>query len=459
MQNFILDKKYNKIHFIGIGGVSMNAIATLLQINGFSVQGSDNTKSNATDRLEGHGVKVFIGHSIDNISKDVDLVVHTAAIKDENVELIFAKEHNIKIIDRATMLGMIIKNYSYPIAIAGTHGKSTTTSIVSKMFIDDEKDPTISVGGMLKEIDGNLRIGKSDYFIFEACEYFDSFLQFKPKVACILNVELDHVDYFSDINHVVRSFNEFSKGVDPSGTLVINKNIEYFEDIIKDVKADIFTFGNEEARVYAKNIVFDEKGYPTFDVIFDGKLIDTIKLAQVGMHNVYNTLCAISVAIVTGLNLDVALIAPTVFTGIDRRFQIKGKYKGATVVDDYAHHQTEMEFALSSAKNATDKKVIAIFQPHTFSRTKEFYKEFAKSLMISDVAILIDIYPARETNIYGISSKDILDVMVENGKKDVFYFSIKDAIDYIKNNVEDGDIVITMGAGDVYKIGDEILKG
>lgn len=457
MQKFKLDKEYNKIHFIGIGGVSMNALALLLNENGFSVQGSDNNSSSATQRLLDNGIHVFIGHDEKNITDDVDLVVYTAAIKDENSEFAFAKNNNIEIIDRACLLGMILKNYGYPIAVAGTHGKSTTTSIISTMFLNALEDPTISVGGNLKEIDGNLRIGSSEYFIFEACEYFDSFLKFYPKIACILNVELDHVDYFSDINEVYNSFNRFSKNLPDDGTLVINKTIENYETIIQGVKCEIFTFGDNTSRVYADNIVFDDAGYPTFDVIFDNKLLRTIKIAQVGMHNILNTLCAISVAICTNIDLDKAFLAVNKFTGIDRRFQIKGKFNEALIIDDYAHHPTEISFALNAQKNLTKGTSYVVFQPHTYTRTKNFLDEFAKALMIADVVILVDIFAAREKNEFNISSKDILDILIRENKK-AYFFTNDEVVDFAKNVLKEGDSLITMGAGDVYKIGDSILE-
>ncbi len=458
MQKILLDNEYKKIHFIGIGGVSMSALAVLLKDRGINVQGSDSVKSKATDDLENHGIKVYIGHNRENIGDGVDLIVHTAAIKEDNDELTFARENNIKIIDRAKLLGMIINNYEVPIAVAGTHGKSTTTSLLSKIFLEANLDPTISVGGFLKEINGNLRDGGAKYFVFEACEYFDSFLQFYPKVACILNVELDHVDYFSDFNHVVRSFNKFVKNIHDDGHLIINNNIDRLDEIIDGAKCSVFTVGNENARLYAKNIVFDENGYPTFDIIFDNKVLKTLKISQVGEHNIFNTLTAIAVAICTGVDLDSAFMSASEFTGLNRRFQIKGQINGAKLIDDYAHHPTEIACALSAQRDATKEKSFVIFQPHTFTRTKEFYKEFAESLSIADCIILIDIYAAREKNTFNVSSKDILEILLKNNKEAYYFDNNKSVVDFIKDNVKTGDSVITMGAGDVYKIGEMILE-
>ncbi len=458
MQKEWLDKQYNKIHFIGIGGVSMSALALMLKDKGFSVQGSDGNKSNATDNLEQNGVKVFIGHNSDNITSDVDLVVHTAAIKEDNVEFVISKDKKIKIIDRAELLGMISKNYEIPIAVAGTHGKSTTTSIVSKIFLENDLNPTISVGGFLKEINGNLKIGDEKYFIFEACEYYDSFLKFYPKIACILNVELDHVDYFNSFDDYIKSFNMFCKNLPQDGYLVVNNKIDRLDEILKDVKCEVFTIGFENARLCAKNISYDSKGLPTFDIYLDDKHIKTLKISQVGEHNIFNTLTAIAISICAKIDIEKAFESASEFTGIDRRFQIKGEYNGCTIIDDYAHHPTEISFALNAQREATQGKTFVIFQPHTYTRTKQFYKEFAQSLKIADCVILVDIYAAREKNVYDISSKDIFDIL-ENENVDVKYFAThKEALDFSKENITANDSLITMGAGDVYKIGEMILE-
>ncbi len=458
MSKFILDKNYSKIHFIGIGGVSMSALAVLLKDKGFTVQGSDGLASKATANLEENNIKVYIGHDSQNITDDVDLVVHTAAIKLDNPEIVVSKEKNIKVIDRAELLGMIMKNYDTPIAIAGTHGKSTTTSITSKVFLENDLDPTINVGGFLKEINGNLRIGGTNYFIFEACEYYDSFLKFFPKIACILNVEHDHVDYFKDFDAVVTSFNKFAKNVSDDGFLIINNNIERIDEITKDAKCKIFTIGNKDARLFADNIVYDKNGYPSFDIYLDNKFFKNIKISQVGEHNIFNTLTAIAVSICADINIEKSLESASNFTGIDRRFQIKGNYNGCKIIDDYAHHPTEISCALQAQRDATENKTYVIFQPHTYSRTKEFYKEFANSLQIADCVILIDIYAAREKNEFNISSKDILNVLLNNNKDAHYFDNNDDVVDFIKNNAKNGDSVITMGAGDVYKIGETILK-
>ncbi len=458
MQKIILDNEYRKIHFIGIGGVSMSALAVLLKTRGFLVQGSDNNSSKSTEDLEKNGIKVFIGHKSDNISDDVDIVVYTVAIKTDNEELVGAREKGIQTIDRAKLLGMIIKNYKVPIAVAGTHGKSTTTSIISKAFLETGLDPTINVGGFLKEIDGNLRDGSGEFFIFEACEYYDSFLQFFPKIGCILNVELDHVDYFKDFDSVIKSFNRFAKNISNDGYLIINNNIKEKEAILSNVSCNVFTVGNSEARLYCENIKYDDEGYPTFDIIFDGKLLKTLKVSQVGEHNIFNTLTAIAVFICAGVDLEKAFESTSEFTGINRRFQIKGEINGAKIIDDYAHHPTEIEYALKAQREATKEKTYVVFQPHTYSRTKEFYKEFAKSLEVADIIILVDIYAAREKNEYNISSKDILNLLLENNKDACYFDSHSDAAMFIKENIDKGDSIITMGAGDVYKIGDMILE-
>lgn len=458
MQKVLLNKEYNKIHFIGIGGVSMSALALLLKDRGFSVQGSDNQQSKSTENLEKNGIKVYIGHNSENISEYVDLVVHTAAIKNDNQELVQAKQNNIDIIDRATLLGDVCKNYSVPIAVAGTHGKSTTTSLISKIFLENNLDPTISVGGFLKEINGNLRIGSDKYFIYEACEYYDSFLKFYPNIACILNVELDHVDYFNSLDDIIKSFNKFGKNLDENGYLIVNDNIDRLDEVLDGLSCQIFTVGSKEARLYANNIIFDDRGYPSFDVYFDNKFLVSLKTSQVGEHNIFNTLVAIAVSICADIDLNKAYESAQEFTGLDRRFQIKGEYKGCAIVDDYAHHPTEIIFALKAQREATKGKTYVVFQPHTYSRTKEFYKQFANSLALADVIILIDIYAAREINEYNISSKDILEILLENGKEAIYFDNNEMVVDYIKDCVKPQDSVITMGAGDVYKIGESVIS-
>ena len=452
--------KPENVYFMGIGGISMSGLAEILSDRGFSVSGSDRAPSKITEGLEKKGIKVNYGQVKENITDDIDLLVYTAAISKDNEELMEAKKRGITCIPRADMLGQIMKNYEIPIAISGTHGKTTTTSMITTILMEASLDPTVTVGGILDCIGGNLRIGQSEVFVTEACEYTNSFLSFFPKVSIILNVEEDHMDFFKDINDIRNSFRRFAQLLPEDGLLVISADIDNYEEICEGVKCKIVTFGNSEKADYrACNLEYDEKGCGQFTVIKNNEMCEDISLSVPGSHNVTNALA--SIAVTDYLNIDIETVKSgfTSFHGADRRFQYKGEINGITVIDDYAHHPTEIRATLNAARNYKDKKITVVFQPHTYTRTKAFFDEFVDALMIADRIVLADIYAAREKNTIGISSKDLLGSLKNKGADAYYFEKFEDIEKFILKNCQSGEMLITMGAGNVDIIGDDILKG
>ena len=446
------------VHFMGIGGISMSGLAEILVDRGFKVSGSDRAPSKITEILESKGITVKYGQVAENITDDIELLVYTAAISADNEELMEAKRRGIECIPRADMLGQIMKNYEIPVAISGTHGKTTTTSMLTTILMKADMDPTVTVGGMLDCIGGNLRIGKSDVFVTEACEYTNSFLSFFPKISIILNVEEDHMDFFKDIDDIRNSFRRFAELLPEDGLLVISADIDKYEEITKNVKCKVLTFGNNEKADYtAKNVTYNEKGCGCFTVARGPELGESIELSVPGSHNVTNALATIAVADHLGISKESVADGFTAFHGADRRFQLKGEVNGITVIDDYAHHPTEIKATLNAARNYKGKKITVVFQPHTYTRTKAFFDDFVDALMIADRIVLADIYAAREKNTIGISSADLCDAMKNKGA-DAYYFDSFEKIEkFILENCQSGEMLITMGAGNVDIIGDSIL--
>lgn len=447
------------IHFIGIGGISMSGFAELLYSMGFHITGSDRDESKITKHLESLGIHVVYGQTEKNITDDIDLVVYTAAIQSTNPEFQEAKQRGIPMMERATMVGQVMKNYSSAIAIAGTHGKTTATSIASHVFLEADCDPTISVGGILEAIGGNIRIGHSEHFITEACEYTNSFLQFYPTVGIILNIEEDHMDFFKDIDDIRNSFRRFAERIPSHGTLIINADIDDYEAITEELSCRVLTYGlAHDADFTAANISYDDMGRGSFDAIVNGEPAGRYSLSVVGEHNISNSLACMALASLYGISNDTLQRAFTAFHGTDRRFQHKGTCNGFTIIDDYAHHPTEITATLTAAKKYPHKTLWCVFQPHTYTRTKAFLKEFASSLCLADKVILTDIYAAREKDPGNISSKDVANELEKLGKE-VFYLSSFEEIEkFISKNLVDGDLLITMGAGNVVDIGENLLK-
>ena len=447
------------IHFIGIGGISMSGLAEILLEEGFTVSGSDAKESPLTKKLEEMGAHIFYGQKASNIIEGIDCVVYTAAIRRDNAELIEAVAKKIPMLTRAELLGQLMKNYDTPIAVSGTHGKTTTTSMISHVLLEGDLDPTISVGGILKAIGGNIRVGKSETFITEACEYTNSFLNFFPKIGIILNIEADHLDFFKDLEDIRHSFHQFAALLPDDGTLVINGEIDNYPEIYDELSCRIITYGFSKDFDYsAENIAFDEKGCASFDLLRRGEPAGHITLSVPGRHNVSNALASIATADLLEIPLETTRKGLLSFTGTDRRFEYKGTKDGVIIIDDYAHHPTEIAATLQAAKHYPHNKLWCVFQPHTYTRTKAFFHEFAEALSHADHLVLADIFAARETDTLGISSKDLAEEAARLGT-DAHYFSSFEEIEhFLCERCASGDLLITMGAGDVVNIGEDLLK-
>lgn len=453
-------KKYNNIHMIGIGGVSMSGIAAILKNWGFHVSGSDCSNSEITDKLNNMGIKVTIGHNLDNI-KNSDVVVYSAAIKQSDPEMLEAKKLNIPTIERADFLGELTRCYQDTICISGTHGKTTTTSMVSLCFLEALKDPSIQVGAFLKQLDGNYLVGNSEHFIIEACEYVESFLKFSPKAEIILNIDNDHLDYFKTFDNVKKAFIKYVKLLPDDGILVVNSDDSNCLDLQKYTNSKFITYGinNKNSNFYAENITFDNDGFAKFDVYHNKKFFETFKLSVPGVHNVLNALACIALCNTYGIDINFIKSALLKFTGAHRRFEFKGKIDNkASVYDDYGHHPTEIVATANSLKNKKYNKSWVIFQPHTYSRTQNLLEDFAKALLNFDNIIILDIYAARETNTYGITSNDLVDKVISLGKNAKYIPDFDECVSYVKNNVKENDIVLTLGAGTVTKIGPMLVE-
>lgn len=452
INNFI---KYKNIYFIGIGGVSMSGIAHTLKQFGFNVSGSDLTNSDTIQVLINSGIPVYIGNNPENI-KNVDLVVYTAAISKDNPELVMANSLNIPTMERAVFLGLLTKCFDDTITISGTHGKTTTTSMVSLCFLKAKLNPSIQVGAYLKNISGNYTVGNSDYFILEACEYVESFLHFFPKSAIILNIDNDHLDYFKNIDNIEKAFIKYVKLIPNNGLLVINADDNRCFNLMNYTQATIITYGinNLKADFIAKNISFDENGFPEFDVYHKSEFYSHIKLSVTGKHNVLNALACISMCFYYNIDSEIIKLALLEFAGANRRMEFKGIFNNnVSVFDDYAHHPTEIKATALALKNKKYNKSWAVFQPHTYSRTKNLLDEFANALLNFDNVIITDIYAAREKDTYGISSNDLYNKIKSLGGNIQYISDFKDIVSYLKDNVNDNDIVLTIGAGTVTEIG------
>lgn len=448
------------VYFIGIGGISMSGLASILLKEGFRVSGSDSKESDLTRKLESEGAVIYYDQTTHHIEDDVDLVVYTAAIKEENPEFVYMKESGKPGMTRAEFLGLLMKNYNTPIAISGTHGKTTTTSMLSEIMLAANTDPTLSVGGVLRSIGSNIRVGGPEYFVFEACEYTNSFLSFFPKISIILNVEEDHLDFFKDIHDIRNSFNKFASILPEDGLLVINGETEGLDTIVSGIKAPIITFGSDDRfDYYADNIIFDDGGHPAFDCHnkSTGECFHVV-LSVTGIHNVYNALAAIAVSDYLGISHEAVYEGLSSCSGSKRRFEHRGSFNGVEVVDDYAHHPTEIAATLKAARNLKHNSLWVAFQPHTYTRTKAFLHEFAEALSIADHVVLADVYPAREKDIYGCNSSNLYEEL-KRLNCDVNYFhSFEEILVYLHKNCINGDLLITCGAGDIVKIADELTS-
>ncbi|MEY8235156.1 UDP-N-acetylmuramate--L-alanine ligase [Lachnospiraceae bacterium 66-29] len=446
------------LHFIGIGGISMSGLAEILLKEQFHISGSDAKESELTEKLTSLGADISYGQRASNIKEGIDAVVYTAAIHPDNPELQAAKERQIPTLTRAELLGQIMDNYQDSIAVSGTHGKTTTTSMITEILLEACTDPTISIGGILKSIDGNIRVGKSNVFLTEACEYTNSFLNFYPKYALILNIEEDHMDFFKNLEHIRHSFHQFAGNVLAEGTLILNSEIPDYQELTKDLKCKVLTYGlTPSDSYYADNITFNTKGCGNFTLMCKDHTIGMISMSVPGEHNVSNAVAACALALEMGLSFDCIQAALTHFGGTARRFEHKGQLGGITIIDDYAHHPTEIKATLKAAKNCGQNRIICVFQPHTYTRTKAFLKEFAQALSAADLIILADIYAAREQNTIGISSQDLQQELQNLGCECHYFPSFDEIENFLLKKCMNGDLLITMGAGDIVQVGEHLL--
>ncbi|MBQ7919553.1 MAG: UDP-N-acetylmuramate--L-alanine ligase [Lachnospiraceae bacterium] len=447
------------IYFIGIGGISMSGLAQVLHNAGFTVSGSDWHSSAITESLEKRGISVKYGESAEHITDDIDVAVLTSAVHDNNLEFLELRRKGIPYMSRAELLGQIMKNYEMPIAISGTHGKTTTTSMVSEILLEGDTDPTLSIGGILKTIGGNIRIGNSGYFVTEACEYTNSFLSFFPKISIILNIDADHLDFFKDLEDIRSSFKKFAQLLPEDGYLIINSDIDRYQEITDALPCKVITFGHgPEADYKLSSISYNEMGNATFTITGPDGTLREYSLSVPGEHNVMNAMSAICLADILEIPDAVTAKALLGFHGTNRRFEYKGTVNGINIIDDYAHHPTEIEACLKAAKGCEYKNLWCVFQPHTYTRTKALMEDFAKSLSLADKIVLADIYAARETDTLGISSVDLQKAIQALGKEAFYFPSFEEIEKFLLENCINGDMLITMGAGDVLKIGESLLS-
>ncbi len=459
MANIQEIKQYKNIYMIGIGGASMSGISEILKNWGFRIAGSDTSNSEIIEKLVENDIPVTIGHNPDNVI-GFDLVVYSAAISQSDPELVKARELGIPTVERKEFLGAITRAFRNTICVSGTHGKSTTTSMVSMCFLEAKLDPTVQIGAILDPIGGNYRVGNSEYFILEACEYSESFLKFSPKAEIILNIDNDHLDYFKSLDNIKEAFVKYVKLLPDDGILVYNVDDVNCSHLSKYTKAKSITFGlkNTNANFIARNISYDVNGFPSFDVYHNNVFYKTIKLSIPGKHNILNALACIALCNEFGLDKSDIKNALAKYKGAERRFQYLGKMNDAKVYDDYGHHPTEITAVAEAMKKKEYNHSWVIFQPHTYSRTKNLLDDFAKCLLNFDNIIVTDIYAAREKNTFDVSSKDIVDKIDSLGRKAYYIQDFDDIVEFLKRNVRPNDIVITQGAGTITKLGHKLVE-
>ena len=461
MEDFDLKKidKEKGVFFIGIGGISMSALAQILKNDGYMVSGSDFKESETVSELIASGIPVKVGHRAENV-EGAGLVVYTAAIKSDNPEIIRAKELCIPTIERAVLLGAMMKNYKYPVAVSGTHGKTTATSMLSHVLCISNLDPTILVGGVLPLIGGNMRDGGKEYFVTEACEYCGSFLKFFPLYSIILNIEEDHLDFFKDIDDIIDCFSRFVKKTPKDGAVVANYDDDAVISAVSAAPCRVvsYSLSNSDCDYTVENLKFDENGFSEFDVLHLKKPFISVKLSVPGLHNVSNALAVIAAANLLGISGDEIKRGLLSYKGTNRRFEYKGTINGAKVYDDYAHHPTEIKATLKAAKSTQAKRIRCVFQPHTYTRSLALKDDFARAFLQCDELIITDIFAAREPDTGLIHSKDLVDAVNNVSKNAKYIKDFSDIENYFEQTSVEGDIIFTMGAGDVYKIGEKLVR-
>lgn len=439
--------KGRRVHLVGIGGVSMRPLGIVLQEMGLIVTGSDMNSSVSTDELIGHGIPVAIGHRAENIM-NAECIIRTAAAHNDNPEIQAARAAGIPIFERAQAWGVIMQEYKNAICFSGTHGKTTSTSMMTHILMEANMDPTVMIGGYLPILHAGHRIGHGDTIVMESCEYCDSFLNFFPTVAVILNIEEDHLDYFKNLKHIEESFHHFAELA--TDRVIANGDDKNTRDALEGMDYISFGFG-ENNRVRAVNVSSD---YRRFDVVCDGQLYCHLNLQVLGEHNILNALGAASAAWVMGIDGEAVSKGLAGFTGAERRLQFKGEYNGAKVYDDYAHHPGELAATMKAVRCMGDYRVIIAFQPHTYTRTKALFDDFIRELSTADIVVLSEIYAARERNTVGISSRDLCDRIPGS----VYCETLPEVTEYLRSVAQPGDLILTVGAGDIYRAGDALVK-
>lgn len=452
--NLNLDKS-KTIHLLGIGGVSMSAIASLLAQKGYAVTGSDDFDSQRVQSLRAKGIHVNIGLKAENI-KENSIVVYSYAIQEDNPEFRRAVELNLEIYSRAKFLGLIMKSYKHSIGVSGTHGKTTTTSMLSHILMEGNTDPTLFVGGNLDLINGNLRIGDGECFLTEACEYRASFLSFIPSIGIVLNIDEDHLDFYRDINHIEETFSEYAHSISSNGYIAVNSDDDRCMNITKNCKCNVFTFGKTSGDLRAMNISYRENGEISYDLYYKDSLLGKIDLASPGDHDIYNSLGAIAAGLILDIDFEKIKSGIESFKGTHRRFERMGTHNSAQVIADYAHQPNAIITALNSAKRLTKKKLYCVFQPHTYTRTHALLKEFASCFTSADEVIITDIYAAREKDT-GVVNSEILVEKTKEYHKDVKYMDSMDkTAEYLHSKLSKDDLLMIVGAGDIINLWDKL---
>lgn len=460
LQEDIIDKvieKNKSIYLIGIGGISMSGIASILIDKGFKVLGSDMQENQLISKLRNSGCKINIGHKRENIDDSIGLVVHTAAVKYDNFELDEAVKRDIPVVTRAEFLGVLTKKYSKCVTVSGTHGKTTATSMLSYVMMYNNLDPTILLGGELSIIEGNFRIGQSEYLLMEACEYKESFLQFSTNIGVILNIDKDHLDYYRDLEHIKETFKKYARNISEDGYLIVCGDDSNISDILGSVKCKVISYGINNGDVLATNIR-KTSGKITFDVKYKDLYYENIEISALGDHNILNALSTIAFTFISNLNFEKTKEGLKNFKLPKKRFEIKGKKDDIILIEDYAHHPTEIKATINTAKSITENEIFCFFQPHTYSRTLALFDEFSKCFDGVDELILLDIYAAREKDPGNINSKELGDKIRSYGQKCYNAKDFDDALSYVQSKIKSGDLFLTIGAGNVGNLCDMFIK-
>ncbi len=448
----ILDR-VRKLHFVGIGGSGMCPMAEILHHKGYALTGSDRNESDTLDRIKSYGIPVFMGHRAENIG-DAECVVYTAACKQDNPELAAAREKGIPCLERSVMLGMLTEKFPYPIAVSGTHGKTSTTAMLTQIFLEAGRDPSAIIGGKLPLIGGNGLVGKSQYIVCEACEYVDTFLQLHPAASVLLNIDADHLDYFKTVDNIVKSFHQFAEQT--SRLLVVNGEDPRVMKSVEGVGGrELVTFGRSpECDYYPAELNEEDTACEDFTLMHKGEKLGRVNMRVPGEHNMMNAVAAAAAAHSIGIEPEAICAALGKFTGVHRRFEVLGKFNGVTVADDFAHHPTELTAVLTSAMRMGYRQVWAVFQPHTYSRTYNLLEDFAKALSIPDHLVMTEILAVREVNTYNIHTADLAAKVPGS----VWFRSFEEIARYVMDKAEPGDLILTLGGGDIYKCANLIVE-